>query len=170
MCPYRIQLALLLALTIIVNIGFNTIRMVIVAKVSQGIIHDIRKDLFDHLQALPFAYYDNRPHGKILVRVVHYVNNVSDALSNGILNFIIEIINIILSLSLCSRSMCCWQPLPWQVLPIVAGFILLIGRVSARLGSWFPIKTPMNAFVQESIEGQRVTQAFDRQRPIWHFE
>ena len=42
--PYLVQLALLLTLTIIVNIGFNTIRMVIVAKVGQNIIHDIRKD------------------------------------------------------------------------------------------------------------------------------
>ena len=44
---------------------------------------------------LPFQYYDDRPHGKILVRVINYVNNVSDMLSNGIINFILEVFNII---------------------------------------------------------------------------
>lgn len=58
-------------------------------------IYDIRKDLFAHLQELPFQYYDDRPQGKILVRVVNYVNNVSDMLTNGIINFILEIFNLI---------------------------------------------------------------------------
>lgn len=66
-----IQLSCLLAGTILINIGFNAIRTILVAQVGQNIVHDIRKDLFDHLQVLPFSYYDNRPHGKILVRVVH---------------------------------------------------------------------------------------------------
>ena len=58
--------------------------------VGQEIIYDIRKDLFEHLQRLSFQFYDDRPHGKILTRVINYVNSVSDALSNGIINFILE--------------------------------------------------------------------------------
>lgn len=163
--PYLVQLALLLTLTIIVNIGFNTIRMVIVAKVGQNIIHDIRKDLFDHLQALPFAYYDNRPHGKILVRVVHYVNNVSDALSNGILNFIIEIINIIFIIVFMFQVNVLLAAVTVAGLPVVAGFILLIKPRQRKAWQLVSNKNSnVNAFVQESIEGQRVTQAFDRQK------
>ena len=63
--------------------------------VSQNIIYDIRKDVFEHLQKLPFQYYDDRPHGKILIRVVNYVNSVSDMLSNGLINVILEIMNLI---------------------------------------------------------------------------
>lgn len=61
--------------------------------VSQSIIYDIRKDLFAHLQELPFQYYDDRPHGKILIRVVNYVNSVSDMLSNGLINIVLESFN-----------------------------------------------------------------------------
>lgn len=83
--------------TVIVLIGivFTTIRARIMAFVSQEIVYDIREDLFAHLQKLPFSYYDSRPAGKILVRVINYVNSVSDMLSNGIINSILEIINII---------------------------------------------------------------------------
>ena len=41
----------------------------------------------EHLQELPFSYYDDRPHGKIQVRVVNYVNSISDLLSNGHLKY-----------------------------------------------------------------------------------
>ena len=78
-----------------ISIVFTVIRSRMMAKVSQEIIYDIRKDLFAHLQRLPFSYYDSRPAGKILVRVINYVNSVSDILSNGIINSILEIINVI---------------------------------------------------------------------------
>lgn len=159
-----IKLSLLLALTIIVNIGFNAIRTVIVAQVGQSIIHDIRKDLFDHLQKLPFSYYDNRPHGKILVRVVHYVNSVSDVLSNGILNVIIEIINIIFIIVFMFAVSVPLAFITVAGLPVVVGFILLIKPKQRR--AWQSVSNKnsnVNAFVQESIEGTRVTQAFDRQ-------
>ena len=61
-------------------------------RMSQDIVYDIRKDLFAHLHELPFQYYDDRPHGKILIRVVNYVNSVCDMLSNGLINAILEII------------------------------------------------------------------------------
>lgn len=160
-----VRLSLLLAGTILINIAFNAVRTVIVAQVGQNIIHDIRKDLFDHLQALPFSYYDNRPHGKILVRVVHYVNSVSDALSNGILNFIIEIINIIFIIIFMFQISPPLAGITVAGLPVVAGFILIIKPRQRR--AWQEVSNKnsnVNAFVQESIEGARVTQAFNRQR------
>ena len=90
-----LTLAGVFVLIIAVVIAFTTARSRIMAHVSQEIIYDIRKDLFAHLQKLPFSYYDSRPAGKILVRVINYVNSVSDILSNGIINAILEIINIV---------------------------------------------------------------------------
>ena len=93
---YRLlfTMAAFLAGAIIISIAMGAIRNVLVARAGADIIHDIRSDLFIHLQKLPFTFYDSRPHGKIFVRVVPYVNSVSDALSNGIINFIIEVLNI----------------------------------------------------------------------------
>ena len=79
----------------IISVLFTTIRSRLMVKVSQDIIYDIRKDLFALLQKLGFQYYDDRPHGKILIRVVNYVNSVSDMLSNGLINVILEFINLI---------------------------------------------------------------------------
>lgn len=160
-----IQLSCLLLGTILINIGFNAIRTILIAQVGQNIVHDIRKDLFDHLQVLPFSYYDNRPHGKILVRVVHYVNSVSNALSNGILNFIIEIINIIFIIVFMFQVNATLAAITVAGLPVVAVFILLIKPRQRK--AWQRVNdknTNVNAFVQESIEGARVIESFDREQ------
>ena len=41
-----------------------------ITRVGQLILKDMRRDLFTHIQTLPFSYFDSRPHGKILIRVV----------------------------------------------------------------------------------------------------
>ena len=65
------------------------------ANVGQGVIYNLRRELFVHLQELPFSYYDDKPHGKIQVRVVNYVNNLSDLLSNGIVNTITDMFSLV---------------------------------------------------------------------------
>ncbi|MBC8924000.1 ABC transporter ATP-binding protein, partial [Escherichia coli] len=54
--------------------------------------------IFGHLQKLPFSYFDSRPHGKILIRVVNYINMLSDLLSNGLINLISDILSVIVTL------------------------------------------------------------------------
>ena len=66
-----IILAVLLLLTIVISVIFSTIRAKIMTVAGQDMIYDIRKDLYEHLQKLPFEYYDTRPHGKILTRVIN---------------------------------------------------------------------------------------------------
>ena len=90
-----IILAVLLLLTIVISVIFSTIRAKIMTVAGQDMIYDIRKDLYEHLQKLPFEYYDTRPHGKILTRVINYVNSVSDLLTNGLITFVLEMFNII---------------------------------------------------------------------------
>lgn len=159
-----LMMAALLGGSIVISIGFGAIRNILVARAGQSIIHDIRYDLFVHLQKLPFSFYDSRPHGKIFVRVVPYVNSVSDALSNGILNFIIEILNIFFIIFFMFRVNANLATVTVLGLPVLALFIWTIK--SRQRKAWQRVSNKnsnLNAYVQESIDGVRVTQAFDRQ-------
>ncbi|MDR2482357.1 MAG: ABC transporter ATP-binding protein/permease [Treponema sp.] len=159
-----LMMAALLGGSIVISIGFGAIRNILVARAGQSIIHDIRYDLFVHLQKLPFSFYDSRPHGKIFVRVVPYVNSVSDALSNGILNFIIEILNILFIIFFMFRVNANLAAVTVLGLPVLALFIWTIK--SRQRKAWQRVSNKnsnLNAYVQESIDGVRVTQAFDRQ-------
>ena len=158
-------MAACLAGSIVISIGLGTIRNVLVAKAGAGIIHDIRYDLFSHLQRLAFSFYDSRPHGKIFVRVVPYVNSVSDALSNGIINFVIEVLNIFFIIFFMFRVNAQLATVVVLGLPIFAVFIWTIKPKQRRAWQSVSNKTSnLNAYVQESIDGVKVTQAFDRQK------
>ncbi|MDR0669580.1 MAG: ABC transporter ATP-binding protein/permease [Treponema sp.] len=159
-----LTMALYLGITIIVAIALGAVRNVLVARAGAVIVHDIRFDLFSHLQKLPFSFYDSRPHGKIFVRVVPYVNSVSDALSNGIINFVIEVLNIVFIIFFMFRVSPQLASVTILGLPVLAIFIWSIKPIQRR--AWQRVSNKnsnLNAYIQEAIDGVRVTQAFDRQ-------
>jgi len=158
------RMALLFVGIIALSIVFNTIRSRMMAHVSQEIIHDIRRDLFAHLQKLPFSYYDSRPAGKILVRVINYVNSVSDILSNGIINMIIEIITLIFIVIFIFATDARLATVIIAGFPVFAGIIILIKpRQRKAWQNQSNKNSNYNAYLAESIDGVRVSQLFDRQ-------
>jgi len=158
------RMALLFVGIIALGIVFTTIRSRMMAHVSQRIIHDIRSDLFAHLQKLPFSYYDSRPAGKILVRVINYVNSVSDILSNGIINMILEIINLIFIVVFMFSTNTTLALVIIAGLPFFIGIIILIKPRQRRAWQNQSNKNSnYNAYLAESIDGVRVSQLFDRQ-------
>lgn len=162
--PQLLLLCLILTGTIAVSITFSNIRSRIMTVVGQDIIFDIRTDLFKHLQKLPFQYYDDRPHGKILIRVVNYVNSVSDMLSNGIINVILEFLNMIfITIFMFTVSV----KLSLIVLAGLPVFGLIMWAIKKRTRrSWQMVSNKnsnLNGYLQESISGARVTQIFTRE-------
>lgn len=133
--------------------------------IGQDIIHSIRSDIFCHLQELPFSYYDDRPHGKIQVRVVNYVNSLSDLLSNGIVNTITDLCNlifIILFMLICDARL---TLICLCGLPMLAAVIIFIKKKQRRAWQIQSNKqSNLNAYIAESINGIRVTQSFVREK------
>lgn len=155
---------ILFVINIIIMINLR-LKVRITTRLGQNIIHQIRSDIFTHLQKLPFSYYDSRPHGKIQVRVVNYVNSLSDLLSNGIVNTITDlfslffIVGFMLSINLRLTIICLIG------LPILMGLIFFIKtrqRVAWQIQS--NKSSNLNAYIAESINGIRVTQSFVRER------
>nr|WP_274529099.1 ABC transporter ATP-binding protein [Paenibacillus piscarius] len=156
--------SVLMLATIVVSVILATIRSRIMTSVGQDIIFDIRTDLFKHLQDLPFKYYDDRPQGKILIRVVNYVNAVSDVLSNGIINFILEIVNLIFIAVFMFAVDVRLSFIILAGLPVFLGIMLLIKTRQRR--AWQAVSNKssnLNAYLQESISGIGVTQMFSRE-------
>ena len=163
---FRLLFSLVGALIVIytVSVIFTTIRSKIMVDVSQSIIYDIRKDLFAHLQKLPFQYYDDRPHGKILIRVVNYVNSVSDMLSNGLINILLESFNllfIVIFMFLVDVQMAL---VVLCGVPVLMVFMFWIKNRQRK--AWQAVSNKnsnLNAYLQENIVGARITQIFARE-------
>lgn len=158
------RMAVLFVGIVLISIVFTVIRSRIMAYVSQEIIYDIRKDLFAHLQRLPFSYYDSRPAGKILVRVINYVNSVSDILSNGIINIILEIINLIFIVVFMYATEPTLATIVVAGLPVFLAIIVYLKpRQRKAWRSQSNKNSNYNAYLAESIDGVRVSQLFARE-------
>ncbi len=159
-----VMLAGLLVLTFVISVIFSNIRSRIMTVVGQDIIFDIRKDLFAHLQKLPFQYYDDRPHGKILIRVVNYVNSVSDMLSNGVISVVLEVLNMVFILIYMLLTDVTLTLVVLSGLPLFALVMFSIKKHQRRAWQDNSNKSSnMNAYLQENIMGARVTQIFVRE-------
>ena len=159
-----VGLVILLVVTYTVSIAFSTIRSRIMTVVGQSIIFDIRKDLFAHLQKLPFQYYDDRPHGKIMIRVVNYVNSVSDMLSNGLINVVLEILNMVFIVIFMLFVDVRLSLVVFAGVPVLVVVLSYIKRHQRR--AWQQVSNKnsnLNAYLQENIAGARITQIFARE-------
>lgn len=157
-------LAVVYLLTLVFNAICMKYRIRTMTFIGQSVLYNIRKDLFIHLQKLPFTYYDSRPHGKILVRVVNYVNSLSDLLSNGIINLITDMFTLIaiICFMLCLNvhlTLICMAGLP-----VLIAAIMLVKNAQRK--AWQKVsrkQANMNAYMHESICGIKVTQSFARE-------
>lgn len=136
----------------------------ITSRIGQEIVHQLRSDIFCHLQELPFSYYDERPHGKIQVRVVNYVNSLSDLLSNGIINTITDMCNLIFILIFMLTLHVRLTLICLCGLPILAAVIIAVKK--KQRSAWqiqSNKQSNLTAYIAESINGIRVTQSFVRE-------
>ena len=159
-----VMLTALAGVIVLYSVISTRVKIDVTTKVGQDIIHTIREDIFKHLQELPFSYYDDRPHGKIQVRVVNYVNNLSDLLSNGIINTITDLCNLIFILIFMfamspKLTLICLCGLPVLIIYVV----FLKRRQSHAWQIQSNKQSNLNAYIAESINGIRVTQAFVRE-------
>lgn len=140
-------------------------RTIVTSKAGQQIVHEIRVDIFAHIQKLSFNYFDSRPRGKILVRVVHYVNNVADFLSNGLINFIVEFSSIFIIIFFMLSLDLKLTLVVLSGLPLFIGYMLLIKKKQRRAWTDFSAKNSnTTAYISESINGMQITQAFNREK------
>ncbi|MBR3684095.1 MAG: ABC transporter ATP-binding protein [Lachnospiraceae bacterium] len=140
------------------------LKITLTNKIGQSIIHDLRSDLFKHIQELPFSYFDDKPHGKIQVRVVNYVNNLSDLLSNGIVNTLTDFVNLFFILFFMLYLDVRFTLVALCGLPILVTLVIFIKKKQRRAWQIQSNKqSNLNAYIAESISGIRVTQSFVRE-------
>ncbi len=140
-------------------------RTIVVTKAGQQIIHEIRADIFAHIQKLSFSYFDSRPRGKILVRVVHYVNNVAGFLSSGLINIVVQFLTIFIIIFFMFFLDFTLSLFVLAGVPVFVLFMFLIKNHQRKAWTDYSAKNSnVTAYVSESINGMQITQAFNREK------
>ena len=152
--------ALLAVLIVIYELGLRY-RTVEITRVGQLMLKDMRRDIFTHIQTLPFSYFDSRPHGKILIRVVNYVNTLSDTLSSGLINVISDVFTFLITLVV--MFVVDWRLALFSLVlfPFLIAWVLVLQHFQRRAYQVLSNKqSNLNAYIHESIAGVKTTQTF----------
>lgn len=154
----------LLAFAIIINIIMILcikLRMYVMAKVCNNILVTIRQELYTHIQTLDFHFFDSRPTGKILARIIGDINSLKDILGNCVTTLIpdfimicaVVIIMFVKNIPLTLASLCS--------LPIMMAGMFIIQTFSHKRWQIHRKKSSnLNAFVHEDMAGMRVIKSF----------
>ena len=136
-----------------------------IASLGQHVLYDLRADLFMHLQKLSFSFFDSQPHGKILIRVVNYINNLSNILSQGLINVISDVLSIVVTLTIMFLIDVRLTLYSLVLLPILF-FLTFIIKNKQRIAydELSKKQSDLNAYIHESIAGIKTTQSFTRER------
>ena len=151
---------LLVLLSIILTNAYSKI----LAQVNQNIVEDIKNDLFSHIQYLSFNYYDTRPHGKILVRLTEYAEDISNLITNKLVTTFLNIFNMLIILVFMFTTNV------KLTLIAIAGIIILsiIFAITAKIKRNYRLlinnkNSNLNAYLVESLRGMQTTQSFNRE-------
>ena len=159
-----ILVTLLLVVINLIGAFITRYRTLKVSEMGQSMIKKIRFDLFSHMQELPFSYFDSRPHGKILTRIINYVNALSDLLTNGLVDVLVQVFSLVVVV-----SYMLFLNVELTLVCLIGMPIFLVVLTLLRKwhkGAWesYSAKTSnLTAYIQESILGIRVTQSFARE-------
>ena len=153
-----IGIALLLNITMVFAIK---LRMYIMAKVCNNILVTIRQDLYTHIQTLDFHFFDSRPTGKILARIIGDINALKDVLSNCVTTLIPDFFTVcaVVTIMIVKNPVLAGASL--ISIPFMTGCIFFIQIYSHKKWQIHKKKSSnLNAFVHEDLSGIRIIQSF----------
>ncbi len=157
-----ILFAVVLNLLMVVGIK---LRMYMMAKVCNSILVTIRQELYSHIQTLDLQFFDSRPTGKILARIIGDINSLKDVMNNFVTTLIPEFVTVIAvavimfvkNPGLAAASLCS--------LPFLIVCVWLIEYYSHKKWQDFRKKSSnLNAFIHEDMSGMRIIQSFSAEK------
>lgn len=129
--------------------------------IGQKVLYDLRTHIFTHIQKLSFRFFDKRPAGSVLVRVTNDVNALQDLFTNGVVNLlmdIIQLVGIVVILLVINFK------LGLAVMITVPLMFIISTSLRKRIRfAWQEVRmknSRINSHLNESIQGMKVTQAY----------
>lgn len=133
----------------------------LLVNISQGVLKDIRNQMFSHMQTLPISYFDNNTHGDIMSHYTNDTDTLMQMISQSLPNLVSSIITIIAVL------------FGMLHLSIVLTLIVIIGvivmlivskNVASKAGKYFVEQQDslgkLNGYIEEMIDGVKVVKVF----------
>ncbi len=137
------------------------LRMFMMAKTSNKVIQNLRQELYDHIQGLDLKFFDSRPSGKILARIIGDTNSLKDIIENAVTTLIPNLVTVVAVMiimfvknwKLALAALC---TLPF----LIAGVFLISIMAEKHWKARRQKSSNMNAFINEDLSGIKIIQSF----------
>lgn len=162
----KIITSILLIIYILDNL-FKLFQEYLVVGISQRIVFNIRKDLFNKFQSLPVIFFDTTTHGELMSRITNDIDNISTTISQSTVQLMSSIVNIIGSL-----VMMLYLSIPMTIasmitIPLVYLLTKTITKKTRVLFKEQQISLgKLNSQIEETIGGISVVKAFGKEEKV----
>ena len=136
-------------------------RMAVMASVSNRVLVTIRQQLYEHIQTLSFHFFDTRPTGKILARIIGDVNSLKDVLADSVTQLVPDLLTVLCVAVIMVIKNYRLAMAALIAVPLLAAGMFFIETTAHKLWQVFRKKNSnLNAYVHEDLSGIRVIQSF----------
>lgn len=156
---------IVMVLALVTQVGCAYLETLLTGLLGQKVMHDLRRQLFTHLQRLPIPFFDRNPVGRLVTRVTSDVESLNELFASGVVAGLGDLFTLaaitVLMISVDWRMAIA----AYLVVPGII-WVSKIFRDKVR-ETYREIRTRIariNAFLQERIAGMRVVQLFSRER------
>ena len=158
-----IRIAIWMLAIYLIGAGFQAASGWLMAKISQGVLKRLRKDLFGHLQSLSLRFFDRNPAGELMSRLTNDIDAINQAVSQNLVSIVASLLTLV-GILVAMFVLNFWLALASIiVVPLMFWFTGYIARYTRRgfrrLQKDLGI---LNATMEETLSGQRVVKAFRR--------
>ena len=157
LAQYILKMAAIFAGGVIAALVYNRLMVV----VAQGILKEIRDEMFEHMQQLPIRYFDTHTHGDVMSHYTNDTDTLRQMISQSIpqmLNSAITIVAVFISM----LTVSVWLTL--IVIAFVFIIFLVIGKIAGGSARYFVRQQSslgdVNGYIEEMINGQKVVKVF----------
>ncbi len=159
-----IGISIVLLIFNLISLFASRIRINMMAKVTNKVLLEIRQQLYEHIQKLSFSFFDNRPVGKILARVIGDVNSLQDMFTNSITSFIPEVLTLVCVTIVMFSMNIKLAIVSVSILPLLGLSLFSIETYSRKRWQVYRQKrSNSNAYTHENFSGVRVIEAFAKE-------
>ena len=159
--PGLIKIVIIFASLNILMILAIKFRMLIMAKTSNKVIQDIRQQLYDHIQKLDLKFFDSRPSGKILARIIGDTNSLKDIIENAVTTFIPNLITVVAVMAIMfAKNVKLALAALWSLPLLIVGVFLISIKAEKYWKAKRQKSSNMNAFINEDLSGIKIIQSF----------
>lgn len=150
---------------LLVTLFFRYLEVAQIARTGQAVIHDLRGQLFQHMQHLDLSFFDRQPTGSLVTRVTSDVENLNEMFTSGVVTLAFDLIKVVVVLGILFFLNAELALVVTVLVPLLVGISIAFRGGARRAHRLVRARlSEKNGYLQEVLQGIRVVQVFRRER------